>query len=317
MEHSQLKKSRLRAGWELAKSAWNVLRLDKELSLLPLLSTLFGVLALGVIGLLYLAVGGFQFTYNDPATLSSGGEVFSFSTGQVAGWVNLLFGLGVYFTVTLIANFFGGAVIYGAMERFRGGDPTIKSSLAGARRKFRPLLLFSIMMASVGFALQTLEERIPFAGKIALWLVGAAWNVANFFAIPVIMMSDEDVHPFDATRRSVGVIKKVWGESVVANVGVGLVFMLALLIYLVSAGLVAAVSGALIATLHASGWFMAPMVVLAVLGLIALILVFTTLDSIVRAAIYHYATTGQAPERFNQELLRTAITPKKARKIFS
>ena len=310
MEPLKPKTSRLRAGWELAKSAWNVLRLDKELSLLPLLSAVFGALALAAIGILYFVVGGLEVSYTDPAN-------FSLMGGNVPSWVNLLFGMGVYFAVTFIANFFGGAVIYGAMERFRGGDPTVRSSLAGARRKFRPLLLFSLMMASIGFALQMLEERVPFAGKIALWLVGAAWNVANFFAIPVIMMSDEDVHPFDATRRSVGTIKKVWGESVIANVGIGLVFMAAFFVYLVGAGLVAAASGAIITILHVSGLFILPVVVLAIFGLVALILVFTTLDSIVRAAIYHYATTGQAPGRFNQELLRTAITPKKARKIFS
>ncbi len=307
---SQPKTSKFRAGWELAKSAWNVLRLDKELSLLPLLSVVFGVLALVILGILYIVAGGVNVALASPAG-------FSASSGTVPAWLNVLFGLALYFCMTVVANFFGGAVVYGAMERFRGGDPTVRSSLAGVRRKFRPLLLFSLMMATIGFALQSLEQRVPLAGRIAVWLVGAAWNIANFFAIPIIVMSDENVHPFDATRRSVGLIKKVWGESVVASGDVGIVFLVAFLLYLLAVGLVAAASGAILSVLQASGWFMVPVVILAILGFIVLVLLFTTLDSIVRAALYHYATTGQAPERFNQELLRTTITPKKARKIFS
>ncbi|TAH36602.1 hypothetical protein EYC59_00280 [Candidatus Saccharibacteria bacterium] len=313
MAPSQPKTSKFRAGWELAKSAWRVLKLDKELSLLPLLSAALGVLTLVVIGGLYFAVGGIQ----TQGSITDSSASFGMSGGDVPGWVNLLFGMVVYFSMTVIANFFGGAVIYGAVERFRGGDPTVKSSLAGVRRKFRPLLLFSLMMATIGFALQALEQRLPLAGKIAVWLVGAAWNIANFFAIPIIVMSDEDVHPFDATRGSVGMIKKVWGESVVASAGVGIVFLLGFIVYLVTIGLVGAVSGALISVLHVSGWFMLPVAILAVLGFAVFMLLFATLDSIVRAALYHYATTGKAPEQFNQELLRSTITPKKARKIFN
>lgn len=53
------------------------------------------------------------------------------------------------------------------------------------------------------------------------------------------------------------------------------------------------------------------------MGVIALILLFSTLSGIVKAALYHYATTGESPTTFNKNLLKASMTPKKAKKIFA
>lgn len=297
----------IRRGWQLTKSSWHILRLDKELVSLSLFSMVGSLLVLVPIVVIFIA----NSTFDSVGQLAQADNESLYET-SLQGWeVGLLVFL-TYFLTTLVANFFGAAIIHGASQRFNGNDPTLISSLAGAGRKFRPLILFSLMMTTVGLVLQILEERLPLFGRIAVWLFDAAWNIANIFAIPVIVLSRKDIQPIEATKQSVAVIKKVWGESIVVNIGIGIIGFLSFLVYL----LIGSLSFALVtggspasSSLIAFGGIM-------VLGTLILMLVFSTLSSIAKAALYHYAITGEAPSDFDQVLLRNSMTPKKARKIF-
>lgn len=301
---------RFRKGWQMTKSSWHVLKLDKELAMFPIISFFVSlIVAIPFVILVLLNENTRHAIFNASAQSSS-------QTG-LQGWQGLLFAFGLYFVSNLVANFFNGALIYGAVERFKGGDPSISNSIAGARAKFRPLLLFSLLMTTVGLIFQILEERLPFAGKIAAYFFDAAWSVANVFAIPVIVLSEEDVNPLDATKRSVGIIKKVWGEGIAVNIGIGLISVLSTLAYLAAVTVIAVFAGA--AGLHGTVAGVATIsgIGIAVLGFIALAIVFSTLSSIAKAALYYYATTGESPASFDAKLLQAAMTRKKARKIFA
>ena len=299
----------IRRGWLLTKSSWHVLRLDKELTTLPLISFLVSLLVLIPFGILVLSTTDIQSSIQ--ATKDSSQVAYQSS---LTGWEQLIIVFVVALLTTIIANFFSGAVIYGASQRFRGGDPTVKTSISGAVRKFRPLALFSLMMVTVGLVLQFLEERLPLAGRIATYFFDAAWNIANVFAIPVIVLSETNVQPVQATKQSVQIIKKVWGEGIVTSLGVGVIAAITYFVYaftFIVAGSVAYGVGG-----QANSIPFYAVSTVGVLGLVALILIFSTLGAIVKAALYQYATTGQAPGSFDRELLRTSMTPKKARKIF-
>ncbi len=172
---------KLRKGWELTKSSWRVLILDKELLSIPLIGMLVTITALIILGTVY-GVGSLAM---------HGGNLFSGQDSNL-GYLTIPFMILVAFTTTLIGNFFTGAVIVGATQRFHGQDPTVRSAFAATRSKLRSLALFSLLMATVGLILQAISERVPFGGRIAVWLVGAAWNLANFFALPIIVLSEED-----------------------------------------------------------------------------------------------------------------------------
>ncbi len=301
---------RIRRGWRLTKSSWHILRLDKELTALPLISFVVAIVALIPFGLILwqttdiITSSTRAITVEEPIYQSS-----------LESWQLFILGFLAYFVTTLVANIFGGAVIYGATQRFRGGDPTLKTSIDGALHKIRPLILFSLMMTTVGLFFQFLEDRLPFAGALAAWLFDAAWNIANMFAIPVIVLSESNVQPLQATKQSVQVIKKVWGESIVVNVGIGVIAVITYLLYM----MIAVAASMLAYGLGGSETISAPLIAvgtLSVIGFVALILIFTTLGSIAKAALYHYAMTGNAPGPFAKDLLRTSMTPKKARKIF-
>jgi len=109
---------RLRRSWALAGSSWRVLREDKELLLLPVVSGVAAVLCVApfLAGSLVLGVAG-----------ASASEP-TFAPG-VAGWVLAAVGylVGAYVTI-----FFQAALIHAANERLAGGDPTLGSAIAGA-----------------------------------------------------------------------------------------------------------------------------------------------------------------------------------------
>jgi hypothetical protein len=305
MEHAK-PMGHIRRGWELTKSSWQVLKLDKELAAFPLISILASLLVLVPFGVLAI----FNTTLSrDTSGFINGVEL------DFGAW-GILIGFTIYLLLTLVSNVFGAAVIYGAVERFRGTDPTIRSCMNAVKRRFGSIAAFSLLSSTIGYALQALEQRVPFAGKIAVWLVNAAWNIATMFAIPVIVLSDRPVKPLDAAKQSVGVVKRVWGESVIAQ------FSLAIIGFFYVLGWIF-LTGAFIGLVSVSGLSGSAIDIVAigtigvfVLGTLILTLVFSTLGAIAKAAVYYYATTNESPELFNKELLRDAMTPKKARKIF-
>jgi uncharacterized membrane protein len=200
------------------------------------------------------------------------------------------------------------------LERFRGNDPTVRSSLRAAWQHIGSLFKFAAFSYTIGYILSEIANRVPFlGGKIVAWLADAAWRVASFFAIPVIMNSEEPVGPIKATKQSIGIIKQVWGESLIVSASIGLMAFLLSIGYMV---LTAALFVGL-ASLSLPGLVYGILAIPAFLGIVVLILVFSVLESFVKTAIYHYAVTGESPAEFSQQVLRQAFTVKKARKVFS
>lgn len=300
----QPKMGRVRRSWLLTKGAWQALKLDKELISLPLIGFL---LSLPLFGAIVGLVASNPDAYIMQATSENGAE----GTITPLAYVILF---AVFAVITVISTMISGAVAHGALERFRGNDPSVKSSLRAAWKRRGSLAGFALFSYGIGTILSEIASRIPFlGGKIVAWLAQAAWSVASFFAIPVIMSSQEPVSPLKATKRSIGIIKQVWGESLVVSFSIGIIGALSFIIYWL--GFTAlTIAGAAIGL---GGWFFAALGVVSVIGLIGFILIFTMLDAFARVAIYYYAETGTAPETFNKELLKAAFTPKKARKLFS
>ena len=231
------------------------------------------------------------------------------------------FGICFYLALTFVGTFFSGALIAGLLERFRGGTPTVGSVLATARQHTSPLFAFALLTGTIGYILNAIEERVPFAGQVATWLVGATWAVASMFAIPVIVGSSKKVGPLAATKQSVGIIKKTWGENVILNSSIGLVALASIVAFVVASAGIGVVGGIVVNALHVSTMTTAIVGlaygVLAIGGFVALCLLITMLSAAAKAAIYYYATTGTAPHMFEREVLQASFTKREARKVFS
>jgi hypothetical protein len=297
----QSKISRWQRSKQLTQSAWIVLKLERKLATLPIIGVLAGLIIIIACGIALIGLCIW--------TIRPAGNTYTFR------YNGLILVVPVAITI-LVLSFIGslinGAIVYGAMERFEGRDTTVKSCLAAVLQKARPLFLFSLLTCTVGLVLRLIEKRLPFVAGIIVKAIGnILWSVASLFSIPFIMTEKELLGPISAVKKSAGLIKKIWGESILVSIGVGLIGLVSTLTYLI-------VSASLIIVAHA-GFGSAGAVgvgVVEFLGLMALCVILDVLSTIAKTAVFYWATTGRAPESFNQELLRSALTPRKARKIF-
>lgn len=308
---TQPKLSRWQTSKSLARSAWHVLKLDKGLVGLPIISAIIAVIISVVVGAAFFLTSSFTESNNG---IEMTGPLMNVS------WISIIFYLAVYLLLTFVATYFSAALVAGLLQRFQGKSPTVKSSLKMANENISSLIKFSVLTGVIGYVLQAIEEHVPLAGKVTTWLVGGAWSIASMFALPVIVSSKEKIGPFKATRKSINIIKKTWGETAILNVGIGLVALLSIVTFIAVMTAIGALTAYVVSAASASnlvvGVSFGAVGVVGVIGLVAMALLFTMLSSIVKAAIYHYATTGESPEGFEKEIVRASFTPEKASKVF-
>lgn len=294
--------TRLAQSWELTKQSWSVLRADKHLIVFPILSGAAIIVAIALVllpaGFIAAAAGVFEALSN-----SSGKSGPSIEPLWQVGGLVVLFLL--YFVSYTVATFFNVALMACAMARFNGEDSSARAGLALAWKRLPQILMWSAVNATVGVILEMLKERAGWLGRWIISLVGVAWNIATFFVVPVLVV--EGVGPIDAIKRSAMVLKKTWGQSLVAQVGVSLV------LGLISVGvLIAFVGGGVALGIVTSNFWVAGVLIgIGVLLAIVIGLISTTLKQILVAACYRFATTEMVPSQFDGQTLRGMFSPKK------
>ena len=163
-----------------------------------------------------------------------------------------------------------------------------------------PIIGYAAIAATVGMILRAIEEKAGFIGRIVIGMIGMAWTLATSRVVPILV--EQDVGPIDAVKESALLLKNTWGENLIGNGGIGVVFGLIMFaVILVGGGLTAlsATNNMLPMTIA-----LGAVTVLAVLGLS---LVQSALAGIYSAALYRYATDGQAPSGFDGEVLQQAF----------
>lgn len=272
--------------WSLVKASASVLRSDKELLLFPLLS--------GLASLLVIA------SFFVPAMLAG---VFDGVREGEHGIVMYAVLFAFYVVQYLVIIFFNSALVGAATIRLRGGDPTVADGFRIAMSKLPAILGYAVISATVGMVLRAIQERAGFIGRIVAGFIGMAWTVVSFLVVPVLVNSD--VGPVDAIKRSAELLKKTWGQNLIGNVGIGLVFGFAVfaLIFIGSGLVVLAVS---------TGNTSLVIVTAAIVGiaLLALILIQAALQGVYAAALYRYAADGEAGAGFAPEMVANAFRVK-------
>jgi hypothetical protein len=200
----------------------------------------------------------------------------------------------------IVIFFFNTALVGAAMIRLDGGDPTVADGLAIARRKIVPIIGYAAIAATVGMILRALEERAGFIGRIVIGLIGAAWSIATFMVVPVLVA--QDIGPIDAVKESAGLLKRTWGENLIGNGGIGVAFgLITLAVMLVG----------IVLTVMSAANHLVPLAIVfgaaTVLAVLMLALVQAALAGIYSAALYRYATVGQAPAGFDGAALQDAF----------
>jgi hypothetical protein len=276
--------------WELVKASFNVLRTDKELMVFPLVS-MIGVILVTIVFSIPMVVTGI---------LTSFAEGTNSTTQNVIGVALLfLFYLAMY-TIIIYSNV---ALVGAAMMRLRGEDPSVGDGFRIAGQHMPQIFGYAAISATVGVVLSMLRDGDNIVGRIVAGLLSFAWNVVTFLAVPVLII--ENVGPVDAIKRSGALLRKTWGEQLIANGGIGLVFGLITFAAILVIGVplfalaVSAQSLALMITAVA--------VIILIMTLIGLF--SSALNGVFQAALYNYASTGD-PGPFSRELVAGAFKHK-------
>jgi hypothetical protein len=273
---------------ELAKASWSVVRADKELLLLPVLSVAALILIVGSFVAPFAALGGFT-------AAASGGGI---ETGTML--VALLFYVVSYF----ITLFFSTALVGAAMIRMDGGNPTLSDGLRIAWQRKGRIFGYACIAATVGLLLRMIEERVGWVGRIVVKLIGVGWTLATFLVVPIIVT--RDVGPVGAVKESADLLQRTWGENLIGNVGLGLVFGVAY----VGLALVA-VLGVVLAGQTGNAIVISTVILLGLLGFFTLAALHATMQGVYSAALYRFATDHATPlPGFGSGLLENAFAAK-------
>lgn len=279
----------------LAKSSWAVLKMDRELMVIPVVSFIATLITTALMGTAVFI----SLKEQAPAKVSAnlqpivGDATFS---GTTLGPTPVTYVLGFvgYLLVTFIVTFFAAALVAGAHQRLTGGNPTLGSAFGVAGGRLGPIVLWSLLTGTVGFVLSSLESRTGVFGQIAVRLIGTAWRVVTWLAVPVIVV--EGTGPLDSLKRAGSLFKRTWGENLIAQGGLGVLSFLVM-----AAGLV--VAGAIFTVVPVAG------IILFIVWVAVASTVIATLNGIYRTALYLYAS-GQPVAWFDEEVLAGAFRPR-------
>ena len=280
--------------WDLLAESFSILKSDKELMWLPVISAFFCVFATVIIcgtGLLVvLPAGPIPNDVVQQKLLSQHMAPFLFVFYVVT------YSLGIYFNVALVSI---------ASNRLAGGRATLSDGLQVAWERKWSILQWALLSATVGMLLQMLERRLSFLGRLLVRGTNLLWSLASFFVVP--LLAAENMGPVQAVYKSAQIFRETWGEEVAGGFSFQLVFFLLSL-----PGLLPPLMGA-----HRFGQTgLLVGIALSIIYWLVLAVASSAARGIFVAALYRYATERKVPPGFDRADLEGAWQPKGPRLRF-
>jgi hypothetical protein len=282
---------RLSNSWSIFKQSLGVIKKDKELLFLPVIS---GISSLAIF---------LSFVF--PAYYVGLFEKMDAGDKTAENTIYAMF-FAMYLILSFVTIYFQAALISAANERLGGGDPTVASALRGANKRLGKIFVWSLIAATVSLLIQMLEAALRRAGNnlaasILGSLLGTAWTLMTYFVIPVVLF--EERGPFEALKRSGSLFKQRWGESLVGEWGIG--FIMGVFTFLSVLGFAALLY--LVAPL--GFYFVLGVVVAAVMWLLFLTILGQALGGVYKTALYRYAKGGEVSSFFEPQAIQGAYRP--------
>ncbi len=285
--------------WRLVRSSWWVLWHHSDLLFFPLLTVAGAALMLTSLGLVVLLWLDFDVQ----------------RVVDAPGWVQPLLSYGWFVISYAIGIYANTALITVVMRLFRGEPADFGAGWRLATARLPSILAYALIMATIGMIFRYILRPVGFLGRllgpmlertIIFTLAGLAWHLVPYFVVPIIVSGE--VHPLHALQRSADLIKRTWGNDVVVNASVWLIFAVPLFLV----GLVA--GPALTWAVTTLNEWVVTATVYVLLMLVLLTLLFKmAMDGIFSAAAYEYATAGRAVEHFHPEDLQRAFGSRPSR----
>lgn len=271
--------SRIKRGWGLTKKSWGLLNEHRSLIRFPLYGAVATVL---------------------PAIVFLGPGLYLLDKDTLAGAIPLLV-IGVY-ALSVIGFYFSVGLAACADMIFRGQEATVADGLAVARDRFAQICGWAAVSTAISAVMGVLENQGGIGGQIAARLVGMAWSLVTFLAVPVIAI--EGTGPGATIKRSASMFRQRWGQQITGNIAIGgAVFLFGVL-----PAVLLIVAGALIWS--SASFLGALLVVIGALALAIALLISKALTGIFGVALYRYALDGEAVGGFTAEELESTVKVK-------
>jgi hypothetical protein len=270
---------RIKRGWGLTKKSWALLREHPSLLRFPL----YGAVATTLLAIVFLGPGLYLWDDDQPAA----------AIPLIALGVYVLSFVGFYFSVGLAAC---------ADMIFRGQEATVSDGLAVSRSRLSQISGWAAVSAAISLVMGVLENQGGALGDVAARLVGMAWSLVTFLAVPIIAI--EGTGPFETIKRSAAMFRERWGQQISGNIAIGgAVFLLGVLP-------AAALIGGGVVLWSSASFLGAVLVVVGALVLAIAMLVSRALSGIFGVALYRYALDGETVGGFTREELESAVRVK-------
>jgi hypothetical protein len=154
---------RIKRGWALTKKSWALLNSHRELIRFPL----YGALVTIPLAIVFFGPG-----------------LYLLDQKSYGGAIPLLV-LGFY-VVSVVGFFFAVGLAAAANQIFQGKEATVSDGLAVARQRFPEICGWAALSTAIGLVMALLENQGGVFGQIAARLVGLAWALVTFMAVPVL-----------------------------------------------------------------------------------------------------------------------------------
>jgi uncharacterized membrane protein (DUF485 family) len=298
--------SNRKVGRSIALEAGKALNKDRTVFLIPVFSFFLHI----VVGLIAVVAWILCIPFMD--TNANGTTIVNTTIGIVFYLLLAFVNVGTQATVMAMAN-----------QVYEGKNPSIRESFGLVLKNSGSLSALAILEGTVGIILRALQRaggdnpilRVIFS--LISFIVGMAWAVATYFAIPFIIFKDQG--SLTSIKSSALLVKEKWGAALRVNVVVGALMVLG---FLLSVGGV--IGGGALALTGVSNGDTNQFKIsggLAIVGVslilfVAMLLINSTLMAYVRVALFRYAT-GQKIEGFDTSNLDNAFVMSKAKNILS
>lgn len=271
---------RIRRGWALTRKSWALLNAHRSLIRFPI----YGAVATTLLAIVFLGPG-----------------LYLLDKDSLGGAIPLLV-IGVY-VLSVVGFYFSVGLAAAANMIFNGQEATVSDGLDVARGRFSQICGWAAISTAISVVMGVLENQGGVAGDIAARLVGMAWSLVTFLAVPVIAI--EGTGPVETLRRSASIFRQRWGTQIAGNIAIGGIIFLAGLLpaaILIVAGVVLWSSASFLGAL---------LVVIGALVLAIALLISKALSGVFGVALYRYALDGEAVGGFSQEEMESAVKRKR------
>lgn len=281
------------ASWRLVDSSFAFLLSYPDLLLYPIISIL-----MAAVGLVLMALSVLVWVHFDTTVFFEMNWLQRTALTFVFYLVSYC--IGIYTNTALIAT---------ALQLIQGQPPDMGAAWRMANSRLPAIFGYALTMATLGVLLRLLLRPTGMLGKflapmlqktVAFTLIGLAWQAIPYFVVPVLLQ--EQAGPWSALQRSSRLVKDRWGNDVVVNARVWVIFALPLVLMLLLG-------------FPAIGWAITTgheLTVVATVYVVVMMVLLTwllkmTMDGIFSAVTYRYVANRQVDPHFDEDALREAF----------